>query len=153
MTIRRTLLISYLLISLASALLIALMIFAHFRDVLRQEIEHKLEFQAITIMQQIDTTLFERMQNMASWSHLDVMQEIRTRDVDKRLSQFLHELYLEYDGVYQQLFVINQDNQIIAASHSGYIGIPLKIPSPWLEISLEQHTFSFESLDVQFIST
>ena len=148
MTIRRTLLISYLLISLASALLIALMIFAHFRDVLRQEIEHKLEFQAITIMQQIDTTLFERMQNMASWSHLDVMQEIRTRDVDKRLSQFLHELYLEYDGVYQQLFVINQDNQIIAASHSGYIGIPLKIPSPWLEISLEQHTFSFESLDV-----
>ena len=148
MTIRRTLLISYLLISLASALLIALMIFAHFRDVLRQEIEHKLESQAITIMQQIDTTLFERMQNMASWSHLDVMQEIRTRDVDKRLSQFLHELYLEYDGVYQQLFVINQDNQIIAASHSGYIGIPLQIPSPWLEISLNQHTFSFESLDV-----
>ena len=99
MTIRRTLLISYLLISLASALLIALMIFAHFRDVLRQEIEHKLESQAITIMQQIDTTLFERMQNMASWSQLDVMQEIRTRDVDKRLSHFLYELHAEYDGV------------------------------------------------------
>jgi len=130
MTIRRTLLISYLLISLASALLIALMIFAHFRDVLRQEIEHKLESQAVTIMQQIDTTLFERMQNMASWSHLDVMQEIRTRDVDKRLSQFLHELYTEYDGVYHQLFVINQDNQVIAANQPDLIGIQLEMSSP-----------------------
>ncbi len=65
MTIHRTLLISYLLISLASALLIALMIFAHFRNILRQEIEHKLEFQAIIIMQQIDMTLFERMHNVA----------------------------------------------------------------------------------------
>ena len=33
MTIRRTLLLSYLLISVASALLITLMIFLHFRDV------------------------------------------------------------------------------------------------------------------------
>ena len=146
MTIRRTLLISYLLISLASALLIALMIFAHFRDVLRQEIEHKLESQAITIMQQIDTTLFERMQNMTSWSHLDVMQEIRTRDVDKRLSQFLHELHAEYDGVYQQLFVINQDNQVIAASQPGLIGTQLQNSSPWLKATLEQHTFNIDKL-------
>jgi C4-dicarboxylate-specific signal transduction histidine kinase len=146
MTIRRTLLISYLLISLASALLIALMIFAHFRDVLRQEIEHKLESQAITIMQQIDTTLFERMQNMASWSHLDVMQEIRTRDVDKRLSQFLYELQTEYDGVYQQLYVINQENQVIAASQPGFIGTQLQVTPPWLKTKLEQHLFSFDSL-------
>jgi len=146
MTIRRTLLISYLLISLASALLIALMIFAHFRDVLRQEIEHKLESQAITIMQQIDTTLFERMQNMASWSHLDVMQEIRTRDVDKRLSQFLYELQTEYDGVYQQLYVINQENQVIAASQPGFIGTQLQVRPPWLKSKLEQHPFSFDSL-------
>ena len=146
MTIHRTLLISYLLISLASALLIALMIFAHFRDVLRQEIEHKLESQAITIMQQIDTTLFERMQNMASWSQLDVMQEIRTRDVDKRLSQFLYDLHAEYDGVYQQLFVINLDNKIIAASQPGFIGTELQTSSPWIKATLEQHSFSFDSL-------
>ncbi|NOQ76637.1 MAG: two-component sensor histidine kinase [Methylococcaceae bacterium] len=146
MTIRRTLLISYLLISLASALLIALMIFAHFRDVLRQEIEHKLESQAITIMQQIDTTLFERMQNMASWSHLEVMQEIRTRDVDKRLSQFLYELYAEYDGVYQQLYVVNQDNQVIAASHPVFIATQFHTSALWLQATLEQHVFSFDSL-------
>ena len=147
MTIRRTLLISYLLISLASALLIALMIFAHFRDVLRQEIEHKLESQAITIMQQIDTTLFERMQNMASWSQLEVMQEIRTRDVDKRLSQFLFDLHAEYDGVYQQLYVINQNNQVIAANYPGFIGTQLQLPLPWLETTLEKHSFSFDSLN------
>ena len=106
----------------------------------------KLESQAITIMQQIDTTLFERMQNMTSWSHLDVMQEIRTRDVDKRLSQFLHELHAEYDGVYQQLFVINQDNQVIAANQPGLIGTQLEMSSPWLEATLEQHTFNIDKL-------
>jgi signal transduction histidine kinase len=146
MTIRRTLLISYLLISLASAFLIALMIFTHFRDVLRQEIEFKLESQAVTIMQQIDTTLFERLENMASWSSLDIMQEIRTRDVDKRLSQFLHNLQTEYGGVYQQLFVTNQKNQIIAASQTGLIGAQLPTSSPWLKAKLEQHLFSFDSL-------
>lgn len=146
MTIYRTLLLSYLLVSLASALLIALMIFAHFQDVLRQEIEHKLEFQAITIMQQIDTTLFERMQNMASWSQLDVMQEIRTRDVDKRLSQFLYELQAEYDGVYQQLYVTNLENQLIAASKPGLIGTQVHDSSPWLKTMLGQHSFNFDNL-------
>jgi len=147
MTIHRTLLISYLFISLASALLIALMIFSHFRNVLRQEIEYKLESQAVTVMNQIDTTLFERLQNMASWSQLDVMQEIRTRDVDKRLSQFLLELHLEYEGVYQQIFVTNLENQIIAASHSGFIGIPLKTSIPWKNTKLNQHEFEINDLD------
>ena len=55
MTIRYTLLMSYLLISLASALLITLMIFVHLREILRAEIEEKLKSQATTIMQQIDT--------------------------------------------------------------------------------------------------
>ncbi len=148
MTIRRTLLISYLLISLAPALLIALMIFVHFYNVLWEEIEHKLESQAITIMQQIDITLYERLQNMASWSHLDVMQEIRTRDVDKRLSQFLYELNSEYEGVYNQLFVINKEKEIIATSYPELIGKTFQ-SSPWLKIPFKQHEFSFDSLDAK----
>jgi signal transduction histidine kinase len=148
MTIHRTLLISYLLISLTSALLIALMIFAHFRNVLRQEIEHKLESQAITIMQQIDMTLFERMHNIASWSHSELMQDIRTRDVDKRLAQFLHELYAEYEGVYQQLFVVNQNQQTIASSHPYFIGKQQPMTTKWLTTQLKQHHFSINRLRV-----
>ncbi len=146
MTIHRTLLISYLLISLASALLIALMIFAHVRNILRQEIEHKLESQAITIMQQIDTTLFERLHNIASWSHSELMQDIRTRDVDKRLSQFLQELYSEYEGVYQQLFVVNQNQQTIASSHPFFIGKQQLMTEIWVQTKLKQHQFRINHL-------
>ncbi|MDQ7091288.1 MAG: sensor histidine kinase [Methylococcales bacterium] len=145
MTIHRTLLTSYLLISLASALLIALMIFAHFRNILRQEIEHKLESQAITIMQQIDMTLFERMHNMASWSHLEIMQDLRTRDVDKRLAQFLHELHTEYEGVYHQLFVVNQDHKTIASSHSHFMGKQQAMTPTWLTTNLKEHRLTIDN--------
>ncbi len=144
MTIHRTLLVSYLLISLASALLIALMIFAHFRNILRQEIEHKLESQAITIMQQIDMTLFERMHNMGSWSHSELMQDVRTRDVDKRLSHFLHELYVEYEGVYQQLFVVDKKDTIIASSDPKVIGQHQSITSSWLTTTLKAHHLTID---------
>jgi len=147
MTIRYTLLISYLLISLASALLITLMIFVHLREILRVEIEGKLKSQATTIMQQIDTTLFERMENMSMWNQLEVMQEIRVRDVDKRLSAFLSELQAGYDGVYERIFVVNRDNEIISASDRGLIGRPYQYMPPWLTVAHNDHTHFLQQLD------
>ena len=99
MTIRRTLLTSYLLISLVSAMMMTGMIVAHLRSVLRMEVEHKLTTQAATSMQQIDTTLFERLKNIATWSRLAVMQEVRIRDIDNRLAKILSELYDGFGGV------------------------------------------------------
>lgn len=147
MTIRHTLLISYLLISLASALLITVLIFVHLRDILRTEIEEKLQSQATTMMQQIDTALFERMENMAMWSQLDVMQEVRVRDVDKRLARFLNELQSGSDGVYQRIFVVNQHNEIIAASDAALMGKPYPRVQPWLNIVDDNHTHALAPLD------
>ncbi|MEQ1636547.1 MAG: ATP-binding protein [Methylococcales bacterium] len=147
MTIRYTLLISYLFISLTSVLLITLMIFAHLRETLHTEIENKLQSQASTVMQHIDTTLFERMQNITTWSRLDMMQEIRTRDVDKRLSQFLDELHIGYDGVYQQLLVSNKKREIIASSDQQLLGQQLQNTPPWLQIALNNQTLSLHPLD------
>jgi len=133
MTIRHTLLVSYLLISLVSALFITIMTFVHFREILRVEIENKFKSQATTIMQQIDTALFERFENIALWSQLEIMQEIKVRDVDKRLSHFLKELHNGYGGIYQKIFVVDQRNEIIAASNANMIGslYPLIDPSSW----------------------
>ncbi len=147
MTIRHTLLISYLLISLASALLITLLIFVHLRDILRTEIEEKLQSQATTMMQQIDTALFERMENMAMWSQLEVMQEIRVRDVDKRLARFLNELQSGSDGVYQHIFAVNHRGEIIAASDAALIGKSYPRVEPWLAIVDNNHTHSLAALD------
>ena len=147
MTIRYTLLMSYLLISLASALLITLMIFVHLREILRAEIEEKLKSQATTIMQQIDTTLFERMENMAMWSSLEVMQEVRIRDVDKRLSHFLNELHTGYDGVYEQIFAVDQRDETVSASDAKMIGTRYPQARPWLTATHNNHTHSLQHLD------
>lgn len=149
MTIRYTLLMSYLLISLASALLITLMIFVHLREILRAEIEEKLKSQATTIMQQIDTTLFERMENMAMWSSLEVMQEVRIRDVDKRLSHFLNELHTGYDGVYEQIFVVDQRDETVSASDAKMIGTRYPQARPWLTATHNNHTHSLQHLDAR----
>jgi len=149
MTIRHTLLISYLLISLASALLITLLIFVHLRDILRAEIEEKLQSQATTMMQQIDTALFEHMETMMMWSQLEVMQEVRVRDVDKRLAQFLNELQSGSDGVYQRIFAVNQHNEIIAASNAALIGTLYPRLEPWLKIVDDNHTHTLAPLDAK----
>ncbi len=135
MTIRYTLLISYLLISLVAALFITITTFLHFREMLRLEIENKLKSQASTIMQQIDTTLFERLENMAMWSGLEIMQETTVRDVDKRLSNYLNGLHEGYGGIYQQIFVVDQQEEIIAASDAKFIGQPYQPAPAWLTVN------------------
>lgn len=149
MTIRYTLLVSYLLLSLASVLLITLMIFAHLRETLHKEIETKLQSQASTLMQHIDTTLFERMQNITTWSNLDMMQELRTRDVDKRLSQFLNALHTGYDGVYQQLFAVDLSTKVIASSDPQLQGKVVGFVHPWLTITLNNQQLSLHPLDME----
>ncbi|MGZ8191669.1 MAG: ATP-binding protein [Methylococcaceae bacterium] len=146
MTIRGTLLISYLLISLASALLITFMIFVHFREILQAEIEDKLKSQAATMMQQIDTMLFERMENMFIWNRLDVMQEVKVKDKDKRLSRFLQGLHKGYSGVYQQIFVADLNNEIISASDPKLIGSYYKNNDPWLKANRDNNALFFEKL-------
>ncbi|WP_019865924.1 sensor histidine kinase [Methylovulum miyakonense] len=149
MTIRYTLLMSYLLISLASALLITAMIFVHLREILRLEIDNKLQSQATTIMQQIDTTLFERFENMAMWSQLEVMQEIRVGDVDKRLAHVLNELHSGYGGIYEQIFVVNQQDEIVSANDKKRIGQRYPHTEPWLSVTHKDHTHSLDYLDTR----
>jgi signal transduction histidine kinase len=149
MTIRYTLLMSYLLISLASALLITFMIFVHVREILREEIDNKLQSQASTIMQQIDTALFERFENMTMWSQLEVMQEIRVGDVDKRLAHVLNELHSGYGGIYGQIFVVDNNDKIISASDKKLIGEWYPHTEPWLSVTHKDHTHALHFLDAE----
>ena len=156
MTIRTILLISYVLISLASALMISLMIFVHLQDTLKSEIEEKLKFQAVSTIQQIDMALFERMENIAMWSQLEVMQELRVRDIDKRLSHFLTKLHTGYDGVYEQIFVVDQQQKIVSSCDPALLGQTYNQGRPWLKTEQNQQVFFLQSLkapgDKMFLS-
>ncbi|PCJ57466.1 MAG: hypothetical protein COA79_15660 [Planctomycetota bacterium] len=74
-----------------------------------------------SINDQIDKTLFERVQNLFAWSKLGIMDDILTDDSDLNISNFLKsakESYLTYKAIH----VTNKKLEIIASSDPKKIG-------------------------------
>jgi len=133
MSIARLLLIAFLLLNfLASALLAGLSFFAS-RQALAAEIGLNLGQDAAMLMEQIDMLMFERLQNVHSWSHLDIMQEARLGDVDKRLAGFLAEIRDGYGDAYREVFYADPAGKVVASSDPGRIGQPLPAQGAWVE--------------------
>jgi len=91
-------------------------------DAMRSDIEHSLQVEAVTVSQDIDKMLFERLQNAQTWRQLEVMQDIHVNDVDKRLSKFLAELKTGYRDVYLDLLCTDSGGHIVASSNPSDIG-------------------------------
>lgn len=108
--------------------------FFEFRQALQQEIAGNLQFGAATVMQRIDTFLFLHMENMRVWRRLEVMQDIRVSDVDKRLSHFLSDLRAGQDTVYRALFCTDGSGRIVASSDPGLIGQRAPVVVNWRQV-------------------
>lgn len=122
MTIRKTLLIAFLLVSLIPAILLTSLAFMTAGGSMRKEIGRSLLVQSSTISDDIDKMLFERLQNALTWRRLEVMQDIQVNDIDKRLASFLAELKNGYRDVYQELSCTDSGGRIVASSNAGIIG-------------------------------
>ncbi|MEO7325049.1 MAG: sensor histidine kinase [Dokdonella sp.] len=92
--------------------------------------------EAVAIASDIDKMMFERLQNAAIWSRLDVMQDLQVRDVDKRLSRFLAGLQQGYRDVYLSLYCVDPQGNVVASSEAADVGRAVKLPPPWLQTSL-----------------
>jgi len=136
MSIRRTLLLFFLLMGLAPAAMITGLAFFQARDALKQEITRNLKTQATALMEQVDRMVYERMLHVHTWSELEIMQEVRVGDVDKRLSHLLFDLHRHYNGVYKALYCSNRDREIIAASDPALVGQRLEDRPVWLAAPL-----------------
>ena len=136
LSVKQLLLSTFMLAVLIPSITIATLAFVEARNVLEFEIEHDLNTRAIAAIDEIDRMVFERLQNVASWSQLEVMQDARIGDIDKRLSTFLTDLKNNYSGVYSGLYVIDQRNKIISSSESGAINQTLKLTDRWEQVSL-----------------
>lgn len=149
MHIRRMLLISFfLLLLLATVPIVALSFYAS-RVALEAEIGRSLKNDATLLMEQIDMLIFERLQNVHSWSHLDIIQEGRIGDVDKRLAQFLAELEHGYPGVYRNLFFLNTENQIVAAGDPALIRQSFQPQADWISAKVPHGDIFLEALQLQ----
>ncbi|MCX7097818.1 MAG: ATP-binding protein [Methylococcales bacterium] len=149
MRIHRIFLISFLLLLLlATVPLVALSFYAS-KVALEAEIGRNLNNDAAMLMGQIDMLMFERLQNIHSWSHLDIIQEGRIGDVDKRLAQFLGELEHGYPGAYRSLFYLDNDQLIVAASDPSLIKQRFSPPADWIEAQVPHGEVFLESLQFQ----
>jgi signal transduction histidine kinase len=149
MRIQRILLFSsFLLLFLATVPSVLLSFYAA-KVALQTEIGRNLQNNANMLMEQIDMLMFERLQNVHSWSHRDVMQEGRIGDVDKRLAQSLTEFEHGYPGVYRSLFFLNRGNQIVAAGDSAMIRKTYQPKTDWIEAKVPQGEVFLETLQLQ----
>jgi two-component system, NtrC family, sensor histidine kinase HydH len=153
LSVKQLLLAAFTLAVLIPSITIATLAFVEARNALKFEIEHDLNARAIAAMDEIDRMMFERLQNVASWSQLEVMQDASIGDIDKRLSIFLANLKKNYNGVYSGLYVIDQQNNIISSSESNLINQTLKLNSAWDKTSLngvelDLHAISNEKLPI-----
>jgi signal transduction histidine kinase len=122
LSVHQILLAAFLLAGLLPATVITAMTFSRASDALELEIRHDLQVRASSTITEIDRMMFERLQNIASWSSLEIMQEMRVGDVDKRLSRFLEELKASYNGVYIELHAVDPNHIIVASSEPDRIG-------------------------------
>lgn len=137
-SIGRILLAAFLLAGLLPAAVMTWMAFSAARDALETEIGRDMQVRASATAAEIDRMMFERLQNVASWSRLEIMQELRVGDVDKRLSRFLSELKTGYGGVYVELHAVDAHDIVVASSEPGRIGQRFRPANGGLGIVLAQ---------------
>lgn len=148
MTIKKTLLVAFLGLGLGASILLTALAFVKARSTLRAEIDRTVLTGADALGAEIDRMIFERLQNAAIWSRLDIMQDIQIRDIDKRLSRFLADLKRGYGDVYVDLSCTDQTRQIVASSDPALIGTTPAAATPWLRM-----TFSDAPLTVSLDRT
>jgi two-component system, NtrC family, sensor histidine kinase HydH len=135
MTIRQSLLLAFLLFSVVFATSMTALAYNRARSALSAEIRQTLATQAATLTEQIQATLFERINDLQGWRRLDLMEELKVGDVDKRLSRFLSDIKVAYAGVYRDI-LCTIDAQVVAASNAALIGQLIQEPPTWLKFEL-----------------
>lgn len=136
MTIRRILLLAFLLVSLLPAAALTRLAFDRSRAAMLGEIEQGVMRSTVAVSAEADKLLYERLLNATTWNHLEVMQDLRIDDVDKRLSSFLAEMKLRYGGTYRALHALDASGRIVASSESARISQTYAAPLPWAQAAL-----------------
>lgn len=144
--IRFILIATFMLVGLLPIILMSVLAFTEAKSALTTEITHDMQTRVTATAGEVDRMMFERFQNVASWSALEVMQDARFDDVDKRLSHFLQELKTSYHDVYLDLYVVDLDGKVIASSNAQKIGQNYLALIPTMQIGLPNREITLSGL-------
>jgi two-component system, NtrC family, sensor histidine kinase HydH len=143
LSIRQLLLLAFLLAGLLPAMLVSSLSFYQAREALKKEITHDMQTLSETVANDIERVMFERVQNVHSWSQLAVMQDIKIGDVDKRASTFLQELKSSYGDVYLAIYAVDPSGVVVASSDAHAIGKQVSTAQVWFQVRLANKLLSF----------
>lgn len=123
---RLKLLLSLLSVALVPYIVTMVILFVNTQDDLKQSITKDLEFQRSIIVNELESHLKNVQKDFLFISTLQIMDDIQTNDLDKRITTLLEakKRDLELDG---EFVCANTNGVIIAASNSTYIGKNLPI--------------------------
>lgn len=144
LTIRKTLLLAFLLVGVTPAVVLALMAFERASHALQGEIEQGLAAQADALQSDVTKLMYERLQNAATWRRIELMQDLQVGDVDKRLSGFLQRLAAGYGGLYRELAAVNDHGRVVASSDTADIGQLADTQRPWQVLMLGDATITLD---------
>ncbi len=136
LSIRKTLLLAFLFVGVTPCVLLALLAFDRASGVVQAEIEQGLAVQADALLSDATKLVYERLQNAGTWSRLEVMQDLRVGDVDKRLSAFLQRLAAGYGGLYHELSATDARGRVVASSEAARIGTESAPGAAWQVVPL-----------------
>ncbi len=143
LSIKQLLLLAFLLAGLLPAMLVSFLSFYQAREALKKEITHDMQTLSETVANDIERVMFERVQNVHSWSQLAVMQDIKIGDVDKRVSTFLQELKSSYGDVYLAIYAVDPSGVVVASSDARAIGKQVSTAQVWFQVRLANKLLSF----------
>ncbi|MDE1893274.1 MAG: hypothetical protein KGM46_09570 [Pseudomonadota bacterium] len=135
MSTRSALLWAFSGMILGSILVTAALSSFAFRRAMQAEIAQNLEFSASVVKERVDTFLFTQAEDMRVWRMLQVMQDIRVGDVDKRISNTLSALRAGQQNTYAALLCADRNGRIIAASDPALIGTAMLPIDHWKSLS------------------
>ena len=127
-------------------MLVSALSFYQTKVVLKKEVTRDMQTLSETVANDVSRMLFERVQNVASWSQLAIMQELQIDDVDKRLSIFLKQQHSSYAGIYRNIYVVNQQAKIIASSSAQQLN-KTYVASPFWFVEQSGQRVTFHKIE------
>ncbi|MDA8382904.1 MAG: ATP-binding protein [Betaproteobacteria bacterium] len=128
-TIRAAILRGFLVLVVTAVVLSGALSFIAVRRAFQSEIAENLGNSASGLLQRIDMFFFERQEEMREWRRVELMQDIRVGDVDKRVARFLSDLKAGHGDVYQVLYCTNLAGRVVASTDLRLLG-KIRQPAP-----------------------
>jgi len=125
--------ILFIAVAVTPYLLASLFFSSSLHKALYNEITNGMKTKVGLVRDTIDTRLSLMRANAVAWAGLEVMKDILTDDIDKRIDAVITGLKRDY-GITGEMYAINGEGKIVSSTEALYIG--KVIDAPWFSKAL-----------------